>query len=219
MKIALVTAYDEAYKPLADLTWEQNKKVYAKIWGYDTYAVTDGFKNISDISWARTRKVIELLESGYDWVHAVGCDTLITNYDIRIESLVDNDKDFIIAVDCLNINNDSYFAHNTPNCINWLKHLDTLQDQYCMKHHWNDQQCMIDNIERLGNGLKVVSQKMINSYDYDLYPGIVPHIYKKDLFGNYGQWEPGDFLIHWPAVPLDKRIILAQNLLSQMSQS
>lgn len=216
MKFALVTAYDEAYKPLADLTWENNKKLYAQRWGYDTYTVTEGFTSLGDISWARTRKVVELLESGYDWVHAVGCDTMITNFNIRLEDLVDANSDFIIAADCLNINNDSYLAHNTENCINWLKYLDTLQDQYCMKHPWNDQQCMIDNIERLGDGLKIVPQKLINSYDYDLYPGIIPHIFKKDLFGNDGQWQVGDFLIHWPAVALDKRIQLAHNMMEQV---
>ena len=218
MKFALVTAYDEAYQPLAELTWEKNKKLYAQKWGYDTYEVTSGFTSIGDISWARTRKVVELLESGYDWVHAVGCDTMITNFNITLEDLVDNRSDFIIATDCFNINNDSYLAHNTKNCIDWLKYLDTLQDQYCMKHPWNDQQCMIDNIEQLGGGLKIVPQRLINSYDYDQYPGSVPHVYKKDIFGNDGQWQPGDFLIQWPGIPNDRRIPLAQQMLTQIIQ-
>lgn len=218
MKFALVTAYNEAYQSLADLTWEKNKKLYAQKWGYDTYTVTDGFANIGDIAWARTRKVVELLEAGYDWVHAVGCDTMITNFNIRLEDIVDNDSDFIIATDCFNINNDSYLAHNTKNCIDWLKYLDTLQDQYCMKHPWNDQQCMIDNIERLGNGLKIVPQRLINSYDYDQYPGSIPHVYKRDIFGNDGQWQSGDFLIQWPGIPNERRIPLAQQMLTQIIQ-
>jgi hypothetical protein len=49
-----------------------------------------------------------------------------------------------------------------------------------------------------------------------LYPGIIPHIFKKDLFGNDGQWQVGDFLIHWPAVALDKRIQLAHNMMGQV---
>lgn len=218
MKFALVTAFDENYRPLADLTWEKNKKLYANKWGYDTYELTKGFTNLGDIAWARTRKVVELLESGYDWVHAVGCDTMITNFNIRLEDLIDHNADFIIATDCFNINNDSYLAHNTNNCINWLKYLDTLQDQYCMKHPWNDQQCMIDNIERLGAGLKIVPQRMINSYDYEQYPGSIPHVYKKDIFGNDGQWQPGDFLIQWPGIPNHRRIPLAQQMLTQIIQ-
>lgn len=219
MKFALVTAYNEAYQSLADITWNQNKKLYAQRWGYDTYEVTDGFTSIEDISWARTRKIVELLESGqYDWVHAVGCDTMITNFNIRLEDIVDNTADFIIATDCFNINNDSFFARNSNNCISWLKYLDTLQDQYCQKHPWNDQQCMIDNIEKLGSGLKIVPQRLINSYDYDQYPGSVPHIYKKDIFGNDGHWQPGDYLIQWPGIPNDRRIPLAQHMLTQITQ-
>ena len=71
MKFALVTAFNEAYQPLADITWNQNKKLYAERHRYGAYTVTDGFTTLGDISWARTRKVVELLESGYDWVHAV----------------------------------------------------------------------------------------------------------------------------------------------------
>ena len=216
MKFALVTAYNEAYQPLADITWDQNKKLYAERHGYGAYTVTDGFTTLGDISWARTRKVVELLESGYDWVHACGCDTMITNFNIKLEDIVDDNSHFIIATDCFNINNDSYLARNTPECIAWLKLLDTFQDQYDMKHAWNDQQCMIDHIEKLGDRLRIVPQRLINAYDYDQYPGSIPHIYKRDIFGNDGQWQPGDFLIQWPGIKNDRRIPLAQQMLTQV---
>ena len=143
---------------------------------------------------------------------------MVTNFNIQLENLVDNNFDFIIATDCFNINNDSFFARSTKNCINWLKFLETVKQDYCGKHPWNDQQCMIDHIEKLGNGLKIVPQRMINSYDYDQYPGSVPHIYKRDIFGNDGQWQPGDFLIQWPGIPNDRRIPLAQQMLTQIIQ-
>jgi hypothetical protein len=68
----------------------------------------------------------------------------------------------------------------------------------------------------MADRIKIVPQRTMNSYDYDLYPGLVPHIYKKDLLGNDGQWQSGDFLIHWPAVPLATRIKLAQEMLGQV---
>ena len=215
MKFALVTAYNEAYQPLNDLTWEKNKKLYAQKWGYDTYTVTDGFANLGDIAWARTRKVVELLESGYDWVHAVGCDTMITNFNIRLEDLIDDDYDFVIAVDCYNINNDSFLARATPTTINWLRHVYSLREQYA-NSKWYDQSAMIDTIDMMGDRIKIVTQRTLNSYDYDQYPGLEPHIYKKDLLGNDGNWAPGDFLIHWPGVPQDTRMVLAQNMLGQV---
>lgn len=217
MKFALVTAHNEAYQVLADITWNQNKKLYAERWGYDAYAKTTDFRYpVSQISFERTELIIQLLESGqYDWIHACGCDTMITNFTIRLEDLVDDDSHFIIATDCFNINNDSFLARNTPETLAWLKHVVAVREQYA-NNPWYDQQAMIDSIDMMGDHIRIVPQRYLNSYDYDQYPGSVPHVYKKDLFGNDGQWAPGDFLIHWPGVSLERRLPLAQNMLTQV---
>lgn len=217
MKFALVTAHNQAYQPLADLTWDQNKKLYAEKWGYDAIAITEGFRYpVQYISFERSNYIADLLESGkYDWIHAVGCDTMITNFDISLESLVDDNFDFVIAVDCYNINNDSFLARATPNTIQWLRNIVSLREAYS-DAKWLDQSAMIDTIDMMKDRIKIVPQRTMNSYNYDLYPGLVPHIYKKDLFGNDGQWQSGDFLIHWPAVPLEKRIELAQDMLGKV---
>jgi hypothetical protein len=217
LKFALVTAHNQAYQPLADLTWDQNKKLYAEKWGYDAIAITEGFRYpVQYISFERSNYIADLLESGkYDWIHAVGCDTMITNFDISLESLVDDNFDFVIAVDCYNINNDSFLARATPNTIQWLRNIVSLREAYS-DAKWLDQSAMIDTIDMMKDRIKIVPQRTMNSYNYDLYPGLVPHIYKKDLFGNDGQWQSGDFLIHWPAVPLEKRIELAQDMLGKV---
>jgi len=217
MKFALVTAHTPNYQPLADLTWDQNKKRYCEKWGYDAIAKTDNFKYpVNQISFERTELIIELLESGkYDWIHAVGCDTMITNFTISLESLVDDHSHFIIAHDCYNINNDSFLAKATPECINWLKYIVSVRETY-LTRAWFDQQAMIDSIDQIKPWLKIVPQKIMNSYNYDLYPGIYPHVLKKDSFGNDGQWSPGDFLIHWPAIGVPNRIIMAQQMLKQV---
>jgi galactosyl transferase GMA12/MNN10 family len=218
MKFALVTAHNDAYQPLADITWEQNKKLYAERHGYDAIAKTTfKYPVNTSISFERSELIIELLESGkYDWIHACGCDTMITNFNIKLEDIVDNDYDFVIAVDCYNINNDSMLIRNAPSSIAWLKYIVSSREQY-INHptRWFDQQCMIESIDMMGDRIKVVTQRTLNSYNYDLYP-IEPHIYKKDLMGNSGQWEPGDFLIHWPAIPNDQRIIMAQDMLTKV---
>ena len=216
MNFALVTAHNEGYQPLADITWNQNKLLYAERHGYDAIAKTDGYKYpLPFISFERTELIIELLESGrYDWIHACGCDTMITNFTIRLEDLADNDYDFVIATDCYNINNDSFLARASDITINWLKHVVSVREQYATAK-WFDQSAMIESIDMMEDRIKIVPQRELNSYDYDLYP-IEPHIYKKDMFGNDGQWQPGDFLIHWPAVPVPQRIIMAQDMLSKV---
>lgn len=217
MKFALVTAHNATYQPLADITWDQNKKLYAERHGYDAIAMTDGFKfPVMQISFERTQLIIDLLESGkYDWIHACGCDTMITNFTIKLEDLADDNYDFVIATDCYNINNDSFLARNSPTTISWLKHVCEIREQY-LDAKWLDQSAMIDTIGMMGNRIKIVPQRELNAYNYDLYPGLVPHIYKKDLLGNDGQWQPGDFLIHWPAVPNNQRITMAQQMLTQV---
>jgi hypothetical protein len=217
LKFALVTAHNDAYQPLADITWNQNKKIYCEKWGYDAISMTSGFQHpLRFISFERSRYIADLLESGkYDWIHAVGCDTMITNFNIRLEDLIDDNFDFVIATDCYNINNDSFLARASDTTIKWLRNTVNLLESYS-NAKWLDQSAMIDTIDMMADRIKIVPQRTMNSYNYDLYPGLVPHIYKKDLFGNDGQWQPGDFLIHWPAVPLDTRIALAQEMLGQV---
>lgn len=212
MNFALVSAHTENYLPLAEITWEQNKKLYAAKWGYDTYARTSFNYPVEQISFERTELIIDLLESNkYDWIHASGCDTMITNFNIKLEELVDNNVDFIIATDCNNINNDSFLVRASPISINWLKYVVSVREKYAA-HPWYDQQAMIESIEMMGNRIKLVPQRTLNSYDYSHYPGHIP----KDRFGNDGQWQSGDFLIHWPAIKLDKRIALAQAMALQV---
>ena len=216
MTFALVTAHNAAYQPLADITWEQNKRLYAERHGYDAIALTAFNYPIKFSSFERTELVIDLLRSDkYEWIHACGCDTMITNFNIKLEDLIDNEYDFIIATDCFNINNDSFLARATPTTIEWLKHVVDVREQYA-DAKWLDQSAMIDSIEMMSTKIKIVPQRFLNSYNYDLYPGSDPHIYKKDLLGNDGQWAPGDFLIHWPGISLYQRIQLANSTLPQV---
>ena len=49
-------------------------------------------------------------------------------------------------------------------------------------------------------------QRYMNSFNYMLYPQYTVTRDKLDFDGN---WQLGDWLIHWPATPLDYRIQLA----------
>ena len=217
MKFALVTAHDAAYQPLADITWDQNKRLYAQRWAYDAIAKTENFKwpVHTSIGFERTDLIVQLLETGkYDWIHACGCDTMITNFNIRLEDIVDNDYDFLIARDCYDINNDSMLIRNAPSTIAWLKHVVSLREEYSTRT-WFDQAAMIDTMHMMGDRIKIVPQRVLNSYNYEIYPG-APHKYKKDVSGNDGHWQPGDFLIHWPGVAQARRMSLARDMLTQV---
>lgn len=216
MKFSLVTSFDEKYQPLAELTWFQNKKLYAEKYGYDAIAITDFKYETHLIGFQRLELMAELLESGeYNWLHWCGCDTMITNFNIKLEDLIDDDVSVILATDCHNINNDSFLIKKSPESIAWLKTLITLREKYST-HFWFDQQAMIDTIDMISSQLKIVPQRVINAYDYNQYPPEPPHIFKRDLFGNDGQWQPGDFLIQWPGLTLERRLQLAEQILPQV---
>lgn len=219
MKFAIVTAHTDNYTPLTDITWDQNKKLYAERHGYDAFALTKFKYPLNQISFERSEFVVELLESGkYDWIYVAGGDTMITNFTIKLEDLVDNMYDFIIGVDCHNINNDSFLARATPLTIQWLKKVVSMRDAYSTAQ-WLDQSAMIDTLDMMGDKIKIVPHRFFNSYDYWQYPqDYQPHIDKVDIFGNDGQWQQGDFLIHWPGIKLERRIQLANEKLTQVIQ-
>lgn len=218
MKFILVTSYDEAYAPLAQITWNQNKIPYADLHGYDTQALTGGFKYpVKHMGFQRLELVVELLKANqHDWIYVIGTDTMITNFTIKLEDLIDEDYDFIISVDCLNLNNDSFLVKNSPLSIKWLEHICSLREQYA-DAFWLEQSAMIDTLDMMGDKIKIVPQRYFNSYDYWQYPqDYEPHVKKVDILGESGQWEPGDFLIHWPGLTLERRIQLATEKLTQV---
>lgn len=213
MKFAMITLHNNEYQPLADITWEQNKKLYCEKHGYDALAKTDNFKfNAFNAGFDRMSYMIEQLESGkYDWIHAVGCDTMITNFNIKLEDLIFDDCEFIIATDCNGINADSFLVKNAPTVINWFKYLLTQFPKY-QHDKWRDQQAMIDHLDMISNVMKIVPQRHFNSYNNDLYPWQS----RFDRLGNDGSWQSGDFLIHWPGFKLEQRIPWAKDMLEKV---
>lgn len=224
MKFGMVTCTTGGpYSALHELTWDKNKKLYCEQHGYEPIVKDSNFKyDPSLIGFDRLEFVIELLESGkYDWLHMVGGDTMITNFTIKLESLVDDNCHFVAAYDCYNLNNDSCLFRASDQIISWLKNIVSLREKYvnyrnAQGHVWYEQQGMIDTLDNIKPLVKIVPQRVLNSYDYYQYPGSVPHIYGRDAFGNDGQWQKGDFLIHWPAIAVSKRLILAHSMLQQV---
>ena len=73
--------------------------------------------------------------------------------------------------------------------------------------------------------VKLIPQKFMNSYNYPLYLSEEPwNVYgvqlesipNQDQLGYYGNWDIGDFLLHWPGIRNDKRIELAKYYTNQI---
>jgi len=141
-----------------------------------------------------------------EWFWWVGCDTLITNFTVKLESFTDNDYHFIIATDGNGMNNDSCFFRNSPEGRQYLDHLIEVFPRYAT-HPFLEQQAMIESYEipEWKAITKIVPQYLFNAHD--CWPNQhQPEPTWVDKYGNRSWWESGDFLVHWPGSSLETRL-------------
>lgn len=232
----LLSHNDEGYKRLEDLTWHQNKKIYAEKYGYVAFNKTSNWQSQKTVGpFTGFEKIylckfiIENVEE-LEWVWFTGTDSIITNFNIRIEDRIDNDYHIIVAVDVNGINADSLLVRNSPQAVAFLN--DVLELESYGNQFWDSEQRAIDKLlgfpgtgdpnwptgdqlivnEKYRNVVKLVPQRYMNSFDYSLYH----YVDHRDKFGQDGNWQPGDWLLHWPAINLENRIKLYHNRQSQI---
>jgi hypothetical protein len=217
MKFAVCSIYDSAYAELGNITIDKNAKEYCYKYGYDLIVRKDNFVLPKhEVGYEKIHLILEVLNTNkYDWIYWRGADTMITNFDIELRDLVSPYEFFIIGSDVHNLNADSFFIRNCQTSINFFTEIFNDRSKYV------DEQQAFHMLHQKYN-FKVIPQKFINSYDYTLYTSLEPfnkNGYQPecesglDIFGQLGQWTPGDFLIHWPGITLDKRIELARKLI------
>lgn len=205
--ICMVCCHTPEYAEIAKRTIYENKGEYARRWNHDLVVLTDVNPDYScpeghvgGMTWDRLREAVRLAKTtDYDWIYIVGGDTLITNMTISLTSLIDDAYHFIIANDCNEWNADSFLFRCSIAGIDFME--DVLAQFDRLKNHcWVEQQAMIEVRDKHPGIWKVLPQRAMNSYNYDLYPNKGGRD-GKDCVGNDGQWQPGDFLIHWAGLP------------------
>jgi hypothetical protein len=207
--ILLENSYDKKYEPLGQLTWFENKVKYAQKHGYETSLnLVDNITR--HLGWEKIYHTKDILENrDVDWVWVTGCDSMITNFDIKLESIIDNNYDIIIAKDQNNINVDSFLIKNSSKSIEFLQTIINSYENY-VGHPWAENQCFIDLYHSAySENIKIVPQRTLNSYNYST----LKHFPKKPNFdglGFDGNWQPYDLLIHFVDQSLDHRLLLCQ---------
>jgi hypothetical protein len=212
MTHAIISMHNEHFQSLADLTWTKNKEIYAQRHGYQSIVKTNNFYNIH-IYFEKIWFVNDVLNQNpnIDWVWWTDCDGMITNMTTKIEDRIDDNYHFIISADCWDLNAGSFMVKNSEPGRNFIKLIMSQYDKYC-NHGWADQQAIIDNYDANKDIIKVVPQRHLNSYQYDIYPNHP----RFDKYGNDGDWQMGDFFIHWPGYPMDLRIKLANEYMAKV---
>lgn len=222
---ALITLHDKNYQSLADLTWHNNKLVYAEKHGYAAHAMTDNVGNPNEVGYQKIHFAKKILEEHpeYEWIWWTGTDTMITNMFTRIEDRINNNYHFIVSVDVNGINADSFLVKNSPEGRGFIDDIISIQDKAIQ--NWDTEQWAMNHLLGFpgtgqpgwpfGDDLKITNhykdivklmpQRYMNSFNYLLYH----YQDHRDRLGWDGNWQLGDWLIHWPATSLEYRIQLA----------
>lgn len=205
-KMAIVSLFNERHKDLADFTWT-NKVRYAEKHSYLAVAKTENFSQ-DQVHFDKFVHILDVMKThpDVDWVWWLDNDAMITNFDIKIEDLIDTDYHVIMPTDIAALNTGSFIVRNSTEAREWLEFLLSKKREYKDDKKWFEQQAVIDFYPKFQELFKLVPQQWLNSYDYKMYgvDGI-------DLLGQDGQWYPGDFVIHWPGLQNEVRVKLAQH--------
>lgn len=209
-KMAIVSIFNERHADLAELTWYNNKVKYAEKHGYLAVAKTDNFSP-EQVHFDKFVHLLDVMEKNpdVDWVWWLDNDAMITNFDIRVEDLVDNDYHVIMPTDIAALNTGSFIVRNSTQAREWLNFLLSKKKEYKDDKKWFEQQAVIDFYPKFQDLFKIIPQQWLNSYDYKMY-----NVEGTDLLGQDGQWYPGDFVIHWPGLPNPTRVQLAKQCLA-----
>jgi len=171
-----------------------------------------------------------------EWIFNTDCDVMITNLDTKIEDIVKEyagpNTHVMIPADCNGINCGNMLVRNTPigkaflNTIisgmplyrNWYMVENQLIQDLAIGSHLRE-----DGMKPGGTlwaeVIKVLPQRVINSYDYTKLPLLKNRPNFNDILGTDGQWKKGDFLIQWPTTSLEYRIKAAKELYTSNYES
>jgi hypothetical protein len=199
--------FNEPHYELAEHTWTNNKVKYAEQHGYLASAKKDNFSPEA-VHFDKFTHILDTFNKNPDlsWIWWLDNDAMITNYNLRIEDVIDDSYDIIMATDIASLNTGSFFVKNSENSRVWLEDMIAKRKDYLNDKKWFDQQCVIDTYVTYKDIIKLVPQRTMNSYDYRMY-----QVNGVDMLGNDGQWQQGDWVVHWPGLNNQLRIQLAQN--------
>lgn len=226
-RIVFTSLHNEEYEPLAELTLQNNKVKYCKRYGYPLVVKSDGWHPMP-MGFEKAYVFFDAFEKypTCEWLFFSECDALITNMNITLESILDRIQPaptthMIITTDGNGINAGNLFIRNSPESKEFLQYMLQIKDKYPHEQaFFNDCAATTGSQHaKYPQFIRIVPQWLFNSYDYQTIPWLFARgpaqiwefeDYTRDYFGHRGQWEKGDFLIHWPSLSLEKRLQLAR---------
>ena len=206
MKVCMQMLYTQGWLELAKITIP-NIVNYCRKHGYswNIQCISepyDAFEKITSIT--------KMFESGEaDVVVSLDCDSLITNHSIKIESFLDDVNKAYFCNDYNGLNAGIFIIKKSDwsgmflfYCLN-LKGVPNMDSEQDAINHFV-KYCPIKS------KIKILPHPSINSYLYKNYPEIPEQEHKQ------GEWEKGDFILHLPALTIEKRISIFNDIKYQI---
>lgn len=252
--IVVVSVHDEVFEPLAEWTLYKNKLQYCLKHGYKLHYCKDGGEKACGrpvmaklppipethypMGWGKMFLLQEAMKKypNAEWFFSTDCDVMITNFDTKIEDIIETHAPenihILIPADCNGINCGNMLIRNSPVGKAFI---DTVVSGIPLYRHWYmfENQLIQDlfvgsHLEETGptpGGTfwsrvgRVLPQRVFNSYDYKNLPRLKHRKDYKDILGTDGQWQDGDFIIQWPGTDLDFRIREAEKMYNHIKDS
>jgi hypothetical protein len=184
-------------KSIADYSNKHNLK-------FETRLVPDSFK--IHPSWYKLDFLLDEFSNeknnDIDYFLWIDSDAVILNMNFDINSIIDKSKFLHISKGFDTMNAGVFILKKTEMSKNFIEK--TKLKTHYHEHPWLENMAMIDLIFHENHGflenINFVSQKILNAYDYDLYPEFQQR--QKDL----GQYEQDSFIVHFPGMPKEQKI-------------
>lgn len=204
MKTLVLTAYDDAFAPLGDIT-TLGKDRYAMRHGYDFRLRRTKPIGLAPLWW-KQELVIEALRE-YEMVLWMDCDVLVTNPYRSIEGLTEGihlSKDW--GQDAIT---DGHFSCGAYAASHQSLPVFLECESYRNEHPdapFGDQDAL-RHVYASGARkelFRIHSRRAFNAVPIEVHPSVVE------------PWEPGDFLCHITMIPLQDRVRLAREILERI---
>jgi len=167
MKIGVCTLNTPEIWDYAQYTCK-NVENYCKCHQYDFITRNNSLDKSRHPAWSKIKLLQKNIQK-YDWLMWIDADAIITNYNIKIEDLIDEDYEMIISKEdgdkkyFNTINSGVFLVKNTNWIINFLAFWYDTQNPNC----WCWEQAVLNNLYCSTDGIKqkikIIPRKSMNS--------------------------------------------------------
>jgi len=206
--IAIVTLFDKNYAELGKYSIE-NKKRYAKKHGYHLIWFEDILDKTRPPQWSKILAVQQVLKN-YRWVWWIDIDAMIVNYDIKLESIIDEKYSMIYTKNKWSyISNGSSFFKNSELTFNFLDSCYTQNvDVQTFDHEQKAMRALLQNSSGFADATKLIPERVCNSFWYTEDVSVLSSYPEWNQMDNI--YQLGDFIIQFCGRKYEERIPFAK---------